>query len=113
MSGAQRLDLGTSASSSATAIEMGSTSVAGNTFIDFHTSGAPTDYDVRLLATGGDTANAGAGILNVTANTTIFNSKLRSLPTFNQVTAGNEAANLLFLLVAIFIVLVKLTIILV
>ncbi|OTS02251.1 hypothetical protein CAT25_04365 [Acinetobacter pittii] len=92
--GAQRLDLGTSASSSATAIEMGSTSVAGNTFIDFHTSGAPTDYDVRLLATGGDTANAGAGILNVTANTTIFNSKLRSLPTFNQVTAGNEAANL-------------------
>lgn len=92
---------------------MGSTSVAGNTFIDFHTSGAPTDYDVRLLATGGDTANAGAGILNVTANTTIFNSKLRSLPTFNQVTAGNEAANLLFLLVAIFIVLVKLTIILV
>ncbi|EXC26069.1 hypothetical protein [Acinetobacter sp. 809848] len=92
--GAQRLDLGTSASSSATAIEMGSTSVAGNTFIDFHTSGAPTDYDVRLLATGGDMANAGSGILNVTANTTIFNSKLRSLPTFNQVTAGNEAANL-------------------
>ncbi|MDI7712821.1 pyocin knob domain-containing protein, partial [Acinetobacter baumannii] len=92
--GVQRLDLGTSTSSATTAIEMGSTSVSGNTFIDFHTSGAPTDYDVRLLATGGDPAKAGGGVLNVTASTTIFNSLLRSLPTFNQVTAGNEAPNL-------------------
>ncbi|WP_372556624.1 phage tail fiber protein, partial [Acinetobacter pittii] len=92
--GVQRLDLGTSTSSATTAVEMGSLSVAGNTFIDLHTSGAPTDYDVRLLATGGDPAKAGGGVLNVTASTTIFNSLLRSLPTFNQVTAGNEAPNL-------------------
>lgn len=41
-------------------LEIGSTSVAGTPYIDFHSTGSANDYDARILATGG---TAGTGSL--------------------------------------------------
>ncbi|MCW2480349.1 pyocin knob domain-containing protein [Candidatus Symbiopectobacterium sp. NZEC135] len=47
-------------------LEIGSLSAAGNSFIDFHTSGNNNDYDVRILA-GGGAAAIGQGTMNINA----------------------------------------------
>lgn len=52
-------------------LEFGDSTVAGSRFIDFHTSGNPTDYDARILATGGN-AVTGNGQLEYKANTHTF-----------------------------------------
>lgn len=48
-------------------IEIGSTSAANTPYIDFHSVGAATDYDVKLSASGGSTSTAGQGKLTITA----------------------------------------------
>lgn len=52
-------------------LEFGDPTVAGGRFIDFHTSGNPTDYDSRILAGGGDTFT-GNGQLDYVANSHVF-----------------------------------------
>lgn len=49
------------------AVELGSTSVAGTPFADFHSSGINIDYDARILGSGGN-STAGNGALVYTAN---------------------------------------------
>tara|TARA_R110000868_G_scaffold376756_1_gene641833 strand:- start:214 stop:3096 length:2883 start_codon:yes stop_codon:yes gene_type:complete len=48
---------------------------SGTPFIDFHSSATNTDFDVRLLASGG-TATAGSGQLTIEAGTTKINNAL-------------------------------------
>ncbi|WP_236872917.1 phage tail protein [Burkholderia sp. LA-2-3-30-S1-D2] len=48
-------------------IEMGSTTEAGTPYIDFHSSGAPRDFDARIIAKGGDAAADGTGNLQYLA----------------------------------------------
>ncbi|RQR45592.1 MULTISPECIES: phage tail protein [unclassified Burkholderia] len=48
-------------------IEMGSTTEAGTPYIDFHSSGAPRDYDARIIAKGGDATADGTGNLQYLA----------------------------------------------
>lgn len=47
-------------------MEIGRTDVASSTNIDFHTSGTASDYDARIIASGGS-ATAGQGVLNYMA----------------------------------------------
>lgn len=48
-------------------IEMGSTTETGTPYIDFHSSGAPRDFDARIIAKGGDAAADGTGNLQYLA----------------------------------------------
>ncbi|MDE2000793.1 MAG: hypothetical protein KGI52_17910, partial [Burkholderiales bacterium] len=48
------------------AVEIGSTTVAGAAFTDYHSSGNNIDYDARILASGGNTS-VGNGALTYTA----------------------------------------------
>jgi hypothetical protein len=48
-------------------LEIGALASANTPFIDFHSGVTTTDYDVRLLASGG-TGTAGGGTLTITAN---------------------------------------------
>ena len=47
-------------------MEIGSITTANTPFIDFHTSGANIDYDVRIIAGGGN-GTIGMGGLTITA----------------------------------------------
>lgn len=53
-------------SSSATGFEIGKSSNADTPYIDLHSSGTSNDYDVRLIASGGN-SSAGNGTLTMTA----------------------------------------------
>ncbi|MDY4380332.1 pyocin knob domain-containing protein [Pectobacterium brasiliense] len=53
-------------------IELGSLSAAGSSYIDFHTSGNSTDFDVRLIASGG-AATVGQATLNIVASALQWN----------------------------------------
>lgn len=53
------------------AIEIGEPSFVNTPFIDFHSSGKSTDYDVRLIASGGS-ATVGQGTLDVYAGGGVF-----------------------------------------
>lgn len=71
------------------AIELGSTTAAQTSFLDFHSSGQAQDYDARIAGSGGGGAT-GAGTLNYLAAAHAFSSR----PTF----AGNlawDAGNLI------------------
>lgn len=46
-------------------VELGSKTVAGNALVDFNASGNGNDYDVRLIAAGGTTANGRGGLTAV------------------------------------------------
>ncbi|VWB45628.1 phage-related tail fiber protein [Burkholderia pseudomultivorans] len=48
-------------------IEMGSTTEAGTPYIDFHSSGAPRDFDARIIAKGGDATADGTANLQYLA----------------------------------------------
>ena len=51
-------------------VEVG-TSASTNSYIDFHSSTTTSDYDSRIIATGGN-AGAGNGTINIIANTTQY-----------------------------------------
>jgi len=53
----------------ANGIEIGSTTTAGTTYIDLHSSGSATDYDARIQVSGGSTSAAALGDLRITAGT--------------------------------------------
>lgn len=59
-----------------TSIEIGSLVAALSSFIDFHSSGTGSDYDGRIIATGGS-ATAGQGNLTYNALSHWFNGALR------------------------------------
>jgi hypothetical protein len=63
--------------SSTGSLELGSTSVSQMSYVDFHSSGAGSDYDTRIASTGGS-ATAGQGTLTYTALAHAFNTR----PTF-------------------------------
>ena len=48
-------------------LEIGNQGVAQTTTIDFHSSGSPIDFDVRLYSTGGSSTTAGQGAFRVQA----------------------------------------------
>lgn len=60
-------------------IEMGSISVAGTPYIDFHTSGTNVDYDIRLQASG-----TGLSVVSRTANIDSFSLKSVKLLNLND-----------------------------
>jgi hypothetical protein len=64
------------------AVEIGSMSSAMTPFVDFHSSGTGSDYDARIIATGGN-ATTGRGSLDIYA----------ANPTF-QMGAGGSFANI-------------------
>ncbi|WP_234822776.1 hypothetical protein [Ensifer adhaerens] len=73
-------------------IELGPAGIANTPFIDFHSSGANTDYDARILASGGSGAT-GNGALTYTSHgghnfqgLAVFNST----GTFGGTLAGNQ-----------------------
>ena len=67
-------------------LELGSSSQINTPYVDFHSSGNPNDYDVRLIASGGTTL--GTGILNIYASQVNRNSnKLFDASNF-QITTG-------------------------
>ena len=53
-------------------VEVGTTA-STNSYIDFHSSTTASDYDSRIIATGGN-AGAGNGTLNIIANTIQLNT---------------------------------------
>lgn len=61
----------------ATGLEIGSSTTAASSFIDFHSSGTGNDYDARILSSGGS-STAGTGSLEITASqiTTLGNVKI-------------------------------------
>lgn len=58
-------------------MEIGAVGASNTPYIDLHSSASSTDYDVRLLASGG-TASIGQGNLTVTANTTTMTGGLNA-----------------------------------
>ncbi|MGU0160938.1 hypothetical protein ACVXHB_14745 [Escherichia coli] len=70
---------------------------ASPAFIDFHSSGTGSDFDSRILATGGS-ATAGSGSLRFYGNTTLSNnlsvegsvSFSNALPIASGGTGGNS-----------------------
>jgi hypothetical protein len=68
--------------------EIGTSGTANNPYIDFHSGATATDYDSRIIATGG-TGTAGGGSLTYTAVSHFFNGAV----TLNgQGTTGSHAA---------------------
>jgi hypothetical protein len=68
-------------------IEIGKYSTAETPFIDFHSSGTGNDYDVRLIASGGN-ATPGNGILDFYGLVCNFNSAIYSA---GNITVANMA----------------------
>jgi hypothetical protein len=69
LSGANFTGSITIANAGNTSIELGRVDgVASSSFIDFHSGATATDFDVRVIATGGSGSNGG-GTLTITANT--------------------------------------------
>lgn len=66
-----QFDTGFNITSANSFIELGAVGSANTPLIDFHSSASSTDFDVRLLATGG-TAASGAGTLDVMAASVRF-----------------------------------------
>ena len=60
-------------SGASTIIEFGATGSSNTPAIDWHSSSSSTDYDVRMIASGG-TASAGQGTLTFTAANIVFNA---------------------------------------
>lgn len=72
-------------------IEVGSTSSANSPYIDFHSSGNNIDYDVRLIASGGN-ASVGYGNLAVTTSNATFSGNILTTGTgtFNIGSSANK-----------------------
>lgn len=47
------------ANTGSTGLELGSTTTAGSSFIDFHSSGTTSDFDARIVSTGGSSTTLG------------------------------------------------------
>jgi len=62
-----------SANTANDAIELGSTTAATTPYINFHSGATATDYDARIIASGG-TGTAGGGSLDISAATLTFNN---------------------------------------
>ncbi|MGX5091034.1 tail fiber domain-containing protein [Enterobacter sp. UPMP2061] len=56
---AQIINFGQNATSSGVGIEIGSLKTAGTSYIDFHSSGTTSDYDVRISVGGGSSTTLG------------------------------------------------------
>lgn len=73
-------------------IEMGTAGTTNTPFIDFHSSASSTDYDARIIASGG-TASNGAGTLSLTAATiNLPGTTSASSSTVGALTIGNGSA---------------------
>ena len=60
-------------------VEVGTTA-STNSYIDFHSSNTTSDYDSRIIATGG-TSTAGKGTINIIANTIqLYSNPFRYIP---------------------------------
>ena len=76
----------------ATGVELGSTTVPSTTFLDFHSSGAATDYDVRLAVTNGDTGNAGKGNFSMSCGAGLAKINSQSIVTVKTGTVAPSTA---------------------
>lgn len=72
-----------------TGIEIGARGATNTPFLDFHTSSTDVDYDVRLLASGGN-GSVGGGTLTVSATSTAFSGGVTAS---GQLTANDIVAN--------------------
>ena len=61
------------------ALELGTPGVAASVFLDFHSGGFSTDYDSRIIATGG-TAVGGSGTLEVRSGTVTVAATISRFP---------------------------------
>ena len=80
-----------------TLFEFGRTDISNTPAIDFHSSGGPIDFDVRVQATGGSTATAGQGTLllqagqvSITSNTTATSTTTGALRVLGGVGIGDS-----------------------
>jgi len=80
------LDLQNPTAGANAGIELGKPGTAETPFIDFHSSGLSTDYDARIIASGGS-STAGGGNLSV-HGTLVLNNNL-SMPTNQVIDLGN------------------------
>ena len=77
-------------------IELGSTSSANTPYVDFHSSGNPTDYDARIIVSGG-TASIANGDMSIMSGSLRMPSKVGfgvtpvSRPTVTGSRGGNAA----------------------
>ena len=70
------------------AVELGASGLANTPVVDFHSSASSTDYDVRLIASGG-TATAGQGLLTVnSAGVTLPATTASTSPTTGALTVA-------------------------
>ncbi len=79
-------------------IELGSLSVAGTPYFDFHSSGNNIDYDSRIIASGGS-GSVGQGTLTYTAAKHIFNGGIydnTSVKFYGAVGDGTTVENTAF-----------------
>jgi hypothetical protein len=68
-------------------IELGSLSFPSSPYIDFHSSGTGSDYDSRIIASGGNSLS-GSGNLNIVANTLTQNGVKLLNPSNFTITYG-------------------------
>lgn len=80
---------GVALTGSNSSMEIGAVGASNTPYIDLHSSASSTDYDVRLLVSGG-TASIGQGNLTVTANTTAMTG---NLSTAGSVTSGGTLSS--------------------
>ena len=78
--------------STSAGIEIGSLSAVNGPFIDFHSSGANQDFDVRLQAQGGTSGTSGAGSLNMYTNNFYVRGSGGSYPNFALIDGTAAAA---------------------
>ncbi|MHA1054679.1 tail fiber domain-containing protein [Enterobacter mori] len=87
---AAQTSFGTTSTGTGNGIEIGSTSTSALSYIDFHSSGNATDYDVRIFASGGSTT-VGQGGLTINAASVTMPSL--ALTTDLAITHGGTGAS--------------------
>lgn len=71
------------------ALEIGQLTTAETPFIDFHSSGSSSDYDARIIASGGS-ATQGQGLLNILCNALSVNGNtVANASDFTKLLSGN------------------------
>lgn len=69
-------------SAATSSIELGSTTTAGTTYIDFHSSGNQNDYDSRISSSGG-TSSTGGGIFGINSGIIQLNASTEVVASSN------------------------------
>ncbi|ADL50566.1 phage tail spike protein [Clostridium cellulovorans] len=67
-------------------LELGPTDIATTPYLDFHSSGTPSDYDCRIISSGGS-STLGQGVLDITAAAVKLNRQVMLYSSDNTMTS--------------------------